>query len=418
MTKSFTTKNRSDLDHYIKLLRSERRIQEDGTIEFIGSRMFDASSVFGTFLSADRGIDYLRAERIVSKALFSSSLPIEFDLGDLLNECEALLQIQNKSKRKKYFVLSSFSSAEGIEFSDLKLDDVEIEFAVSDRDWALHTNTIESQYPELAKIADHSNARYLASIDAVDEHQAFRAIRRAMDMFRGAINLGTNMRMFRRNSAVRVSEPVNLFRNDKYLSIHAKGEEALSDPLYFFRDWVQPQSVLVPTQLVSMQNQLNNRFIGYLNERGTFNEFAKEGLVRYCRAMDTVDWQYSFLELWSVLEYLCCIQPGQEHRKVVDRASRLYRDTKEARACLDHLRRRRNSMVHGNYEGAASTTEQLLYQLNGYVSQTLWLAIGNKMQFASTQDWIEFLDLKGSVDQLKSRIGTLEKAIRYMSGDP
>ncbi|RIJ32408.1 hypothetical protein D1223_00665 [Henriciella mobilis] len=141
-------------------------------------------------------------------------------------------------------------------------------------------------------------------------------------------------------------------------------------------------------------------------------------LVKYVRATDTPNWLYSFTELWSVLEQICCIQSGQDHKKIVERVSTLYEDKAHTKLMLDHLRVRRNNIIHKGYEEKSDTSERILFQLNRYVTQALWLIVSNGLEFSSKDEWVEFLDTTGSVEALRAKKIMLDKAIKFRRQDP
>ena len=52
---------------------------------------------------------------------------------------------------------------------------------------------------------------------------------------------------------------------------------------------------------------------------------------------------------------------------------------------LDHLRVRRNNIIHKGYEEKSDTSERILFQLNRYVTQALWLIVSNGLEFSSKE---------------------------------
>ena len=144
-------------------------------------------------------------------------------------------------------------------------------------------------------------------------------------------------------------------------------------------------------------------------ERSIVKNVAREGLLRYTRALDNPDWDASFFHLWRALE---CVTFTSSYRSLYDdtirRASFLFADRGLARQTLRHLRDRRNAYAHRAAEH--DNPEILIMQLKKYVEVLLRWLIVNPHRFRSEQEFQEFLDSPDDLREIDRRIRVLRCA--------
>lgn len=113
-------------------------------------------------------------------------------------------------------------------------------------------------------------------------------------------------------------------------------------------------------------------------------------LVRYARALDERDMQSGFLKLWGVLE-VATNTTFQSYELTVKRAASVWRDKNRAKVVLQHLRNRRNDLVHQGRD--PTNPQEIVYILKPYVDELLGRLIGNAPNFLSLEEFGHYLDL-------------------------
>lgn len=415
--KPLKLRKQSGMDKLISQLVSEREIEADGNVKLHGFQWDDAANVLATFFEHDDAEELEELERIIFKAFFSPELAADFTVDSLILECERVRREYAKRKRFKFTVLSGLTAYHGIDFSDFSRQNVRVSFDVSEELLREHSRLVDEHFSK----AEAANGLfrlvpYTATVYSVNATQAFEDARKAVDVWRGAVNLAKNLSKFGRTSSGRARQPLNEFVNAKFSTVFDEALAIEEGLVFYFSDWEGPQSAMLNGTDPAHLKKRMDRFTTYLNTEHGLSEFVQELLVKYVRACDSPNWHYSFLELWTILEQACCIQPGQTHEIIVNRVSSLYKDKDETNLYLNHLRLRRNSIIHKGYEQKNQTSERMLFQLNRYVSQVLFVMLANKLHVKNKREWENFLDLGDSAEALQSKRRLLNLAIAFRRG--
>lgn len=139
-------------------------------------------------------------------------------------------------------------------------------------------------------------------------------------------------------------------------------------------------------------------------KRSPYREVLEDAMRRYCRALDTVDLARSFLELWSLLETLTGIGPGDSYDRLVRRASFVFMETerKTHEQVLYHLRRHRNTSVHAGQ--GSDEVGAYLHQVRRYAEHLLLFHLRTSRRFSSFEAVVSFLDLPSEPSDLRHLI--------------
>ncbi len=137
-------------------------------------------------------------------------------------------------------------------------------------------------------------------------------------------------------------------------------------------------------------------------------------MIRYCRALDTTNWESAFTGLWGVLEYLTNTVGGG-YDQTIRRCLFLLEPRNYHQQVLEHLKSVRNRIVH--FAEETEYGEALVYQLKRYVEVLLLFHRDWSNRFGSIGDAAEFLDLPTERFVLKNRRKLLDTAIRIRRGD-
>lgn len=169
--------------------------------------------------------------------------------------------------------------------------------------------------------------------------------------------------------------------------------------------WYQPVHVkkYSPYNISSDSNRIVKLAskLRYRISRSLLRSELITAIIRYARALDSQGDNVTFLQLWSLLEYLTStLRDGYD--KTIRRTLFLFNDHEYNKQVLEHLRQYRNKSVHSG--GTEGEIEPHIYQLKRYVEILLWFHIENSFRFRSLAEAAELLDLPYSKETLKSKL--------------
>jgi len=138
----------------------------------------------------------------------------------------------------------------------------------------------------------------------------------------------------------------------------------------------------------------------------------RSAFIKYTRALDGVDYEISFIKLWSLLEFLTNCGDGK-YDLLVRRCAYLSKEHEYHQQILEHLRQRRNSFVHAATE--TDLAKSLVFQLKLYVDHMIMFHLRNSLRFRSREDAAAFLDMPYDPDIIKERIRRFKLAFKFRS---
>lgn len=247
------------------------------------------------------------------------------------------------------------------------------------------------------------------SVAARTAHEAAHKALDRLDFIRGVWNLWKNRRhIFRMSSGKQ--NPVNSILLGPIHTLH-HGNGTLATESW----WYEPQ-YQGPIKLYDEKAKIGSMCKYMANFRHSLRKSNYEwdivhAVLRYVRALDTRDWDDSFLRLWGVLEFLTSTLLDN-YKVTIRRASYLYSDREYARQVLSHLRDYRKKFVHAGSE--SNDIESLMYQLKRYVEVLIEFHVGNRYRFSSIADAAEFMDLPNNKDSIDRKISKLRYAKKFM----
>ena len=129
---------------------------------------------------------------------------------------------------------------------------------------------------------------------------------------------------------------------------------------------------------------------------------------KFVRALDSRDYNASFLKLWSTLEFITGTQKANMTLPSV--VQLLFDDTAYCKLVLEHLRQYRNRFVHTGV--GEDDIEPQVYQLQRFVIQVIGFHLTNPFQFESMDVATQFLDLPSDNSDKTGNIAE-RKALKY-----
>lgn len=149
-------------------------------------------------------------------------------------------------------------------------------------------------------------------------------------------------------------------------------------------------------------------------QRIPYRETVESAIIRYTRALDSRDWNYAFLQLWSIIELLTATTATESHKTTMKRAAATYKtDDEYVTQSLIHLRKHRNNAVHTGEE--IENVEPLMYQAKNIVEHLIEFHLFHSGKFKNLVDVSEFLDSAKTLGELDERIRKLQLVRNYVA---
>ena len=190
---------------------------------------------------------------------------------------------------------------------------------------------------------------------------------------------------------------------------HPRGDLAFHT--YFYQQgaplatWSHDDKPALP-QLQRVERIMRRRLahVSYADE-------LKQIILHYGRALDSIDYSWAFVQMWGILERLTATEG--RHVDTVRRASFVWTEHALAAATLDHLRERRNALVHQGRDSDSTYTH--LYQVKLYVEAMIDWHLRNRGKFGTLAEVADFLDLPPDPTKLKALLKVHRRAHTFRS---
>ena len=406
-----------------KLNDARQKDPASGEVTFTAGRWFEDAA-----LAVESGTEFLsdipQADQrfIVSRAMVEAPYPLTPNslIGEINRRAEAFL----RKPPRPYVLVTSISARH---FAELSRSEVSGRRMYFRQDLPPHLRASHEQardrserkllgplpnpvypYQRYTAVWIHTRGRshWEAAIRALD----------ALDLLRGIWNFALNLRKWSRTTGG-ARRPVNQLLLRPVHSLHDP-DGSLAPMLdwhesseYIESEYIKPvYSSRELSQHWTKVKKVEDDVRQWL-ARSAYEARLEDALRRYTRALDSFDWEASFLRLWGLLETLTGTQPHESHDLTVKRATFLYEDPEREFhvQVLNHLRHYRNRSVHGGE--SSETIEAYLYQLKRYVEELLIFHLDppNYTRFKTIAQAAAFLDLPPDPADLRRRVGELHR---------
>ena len=248
----------------------------------------------------------------------------------------------------------------------------------------------------------------IVRVTGTSNHEAFEKALWSLDLRRSFWNYHSNSRTLMRMFAV--AEPINRHRLGRVHTLHSPSGASLVnshwyEPTFKAATW-HPLTAADWTALMKAELRLQRRLSSH-----PYQSVIENALVRYSRALDSVDFESAFLKLWGLMEHLTDAG-AQNYDMVVKRVLFLFRDRDFTRHLVEHLRDQRNSIVHDG--GTETDTERLAFQAKRIVEILLHFHMYFGRRCSSFSEAATFLGQPTSRAALDQRVKTARTAIRFL----
>jgi hypothetical protein len=320
----------------VKQLRPEA---DGGGIAYAGAFEFeDLVSVLETAISFSRSFPATVRRRFMVDALFSPAAVKKLTRDALLREINSREAEYISRPPQKYIVLTSLSVP-----ANLRIPPV---------DFGGGTVTFSSRLPRkfdrqpLAKafkdnLHNPDPSQYTIvriSVLARSPVEAYEAGMDELDYVRGVWNFSTN-RGIREVFSSGLRRPIGPFCLGQVHTVHESNGNLAVEAYWYNLFFVHHIPFLSGRNWGAVK--ANQRKIRQLVRTSRYSGDLRGAFIRYARALDGIDYEASFLKLWSLLEFLTNCSDGK-YDSLVRRCAFLFRDYEYHQQILEHLRQRRN----------------------------------------------------------------------------
>lgn len=388
-------------------------VSDDGKVSFRGFEHSEHVVLLNSMINFNKEIPEIEKRRIINQATFIAGAKGAITPRSLLDEINKLECNYLSTPEQNYRLLTEIS------ISNLcKIPKVYFEGSCIIIQARLNT-TSKTTRNKLINTSHHSFSNnlpkeYAAVSVSVKGRSTVEAADKALDrldFIRGVWNLYHN-----RKTDIRMSmgsrDPVNQIILGPLHTLHHRNGTLATESWWYepkYRNAIKLYNGAA--KIDSMQKFMLN--FCHLLRKSAYKQDIVHAVLRYVRALDTEDWDDSFLRLWGVLEFLTGTQ-ADASKLTIRRTSYMFSDREYVNQVLSHLRDYRNKSVH---EGSESgDIESLMYQLKNYVERLIEFHVANKFRFSSISDAAKFLDSPNEKDAIDKQISRLRYAKKFISG--
>lgn len=225
-----------------------------------------------------------------------------------------------------------------------------------------------------------------STFDAV--HYSERALRLSLGLGSLATSYGNNS-----YSLIGRDGPICRLLVGPHITVHnPDGKLATDESLRWFVDWMvgapspwlsQESAVVAQKNVLQFIKQIRLR-------RGVWKKFLEDRMIEYHESFSEPSFSNSFLKAWRLFEMLTGVTRG-ESEKGVKRAQSLFGDSDNVRIFGQHLRFRRNQMVHST-PVLGMERHRTCLQLKSLIEPLLLQFFYNRESFSKPADFWAVLD--------------------------
>jgi hypothetical protein len=404
---------RKDADLSAVAARAEQAKVDGDATGFLtgGFATSDFSIILGGCIDFHSDLPEFERRKIVTRVSLDTNIARPITAESLLKQCSKLEREYLALPTKKFRLLTEVSISWTIDVPRTTVGKTIITFSPkSVKGFAERTRLFHESRGTLGFELPQHYQRISVLAAARTPYEAAEKALNGIDLLRASWNLSLNRGKAWRHSGGR-PHPVNDIRLSPFHTIHESTGKLATETYWYDPGFIKPAALYSDkTRFVGLQEFASN-----LREklaRLPYQVDIESALVRYVRALDSVDLNDAFLRLWSLLEYLT--DSGSDPYKVATRrAAFMFQDRERAQLVLTHLAQHRNRFVH-----AGSNTdeiESLVFLLKRHVDSLLLFHLGNSIGFETRTEAARFMDHPPSRIEIDLRIKRLRAARKFIA---
>ena len=394
-------------------MENAKSVSGAGKVSFSGFEHSEHVVVLNSMLVLDPEVPEVEKRRIVNQATFKAGEKGVITPKLLLAEANKLERSYLTSSVNPYRLITTISIARSCQFPAVRFkgSSIVVHAKVSKKVRNSRNDLLQDARRSVnSKLPDHY-ADVSVSVNARSTAEAADKAMDRLDFVRGVWNLWKNRgHGFRISSGGR--EPVNDIILGPIHTLHHVNGELATQTWWYEPQYQGPIALFHSKPNAQSMSKYMTSFRGHL-DKSKYERDLIQAVVRYVRALDSRDWDDSFLRLWSVLEFLTGTV-SDSYKLTIKRASSIFTDREYTHLVLSHLRDFRNKAVHAG--SSSGDIEALMYQLKRYIEKLIEFHVGNTYRFVSIADAAEFMDIPNDKELIKEKIRKLSYAQKYKLG--
>lgn len=241
------------------------------------------------------------------------------------------------------------------------------------------------------------------------QEAAERALR-ALNLLRGLWTLFSTFRGLSIRFGDRSRQPIGIIHVGPTHTLHKPDGEPIHNNYWYDPYYPQECSTFKPKR---GWKELGKNCRWALNRlsRLAYRDALESLIVRYSDALDHVNYDVSFLQMWSLLEKLTDTGGGN-YDKTIQRTAWMFDDKDIDSEILKVLRAQRNRYVHAARSGEHS--DQTAYLIKWFVDVHLLRLLRNDLNVSGLDEYTGYLDLPSDIEGLRKKRRQLTRVLRLL----
>lgn len=396
-------------EHSAKILLEEISssitINDDGRQSYNINLQFEYDGLY-SLVNHNYPLDPDVSLKLFQKSVVSLKVKNNLSTKNLLVEFSKLC-LKYLLKKIKYRVITSVSVDKNFPIKPRRLSGCSFRFYKEvPKKYLSHRDSVIDGYTGPNLKENEEFLKVVISVESPDVQSAFKKSLEAFDLLRAIWQIGFKSSWnFLGESNETKFGVHSIFRIGRIHTIHEVDGSAATKMF-----WYEHENHFNFVSKLKDVKEAEAKFDENLSEfrKSRFKEHAEEILIGFIRALDSVEYEYKFLRLWSTLETGV---KSDDTKVIVKRLSFYYEDWEVKKALLLSLRQARNQHTH-----KGKTPENIglkCYLLQDFVLVLIRYFMNNAFKYKTIDEALDFISLPGSVSDLKKRISILENAIKF-----
>lgn len=400
----------------IRELEKTRSINKEGRAQFSGFGMMTKCPKLEAMIILNQEITLEDKHSIVQQSIFNAGRKGKLTPEAILPEVKKLEGEHLSSKEQSYVLVTSISVGRNYhKLPNLQIDKNRITFSKSLP--KRFVNTINKQRKQFMYYSEKKKtpSNYLfvrITVRAKGIHRATEKALNALNFYRGLLNYTINYGQQTFSFGGMHRTPINKILLGQTHTLHKTNGSMAVDDLYWYEEgYREPVRVYKDNAVGRFAKML--KYVGEIRkniQKSKIREKLQYAILLYTDALDSYDYEISYIKLWALLELLTATGKDDNHKVTVRRTSFIFNKPEVERVHLELLKNFRNDLVHKGHMNAK--LEIFVYDLKLYVEILLHFLIFNSSRFSSMSDISYLLDRSINSKDLKKKAGLDNFAIK------
>jgi hypothetical protein len=390
----------------VQELEKSRSINSEGKAQFGGFGIMTISPKLEAMLSMNPEITLEDKHEIVQQSIFNVGNSGALSPKAILAEINRFERDYSSSCEQNYILATSLSVNKDFhKLPNVQIDKNRITFSASlPKSFAKAIGNHQSINFHMRKKLPFNYLIARVSVRAKSIYWAVEKALVSLNIFRGILNFVINYGHQTFSFGVTNRKPINQILLGPIHTLHKpNGEIAIQDLFWYEEGYQEAFHPYHNNTIVNNVKQFDWIIKSVYEIRKNIQkskiiEELQNAILLYNDALDSYNYEVTYIKLWAVLELLTATERGENHEVTIRRAAFIFNNPRQEKMHLDLLRNFRNNLVHRGYMNAK--LEIFVYDLKLYVEKLLRFLIFNQSRFESFSDVGYLLDRNTEADKL------------------